>query len=725
MPEGQHLSQEEEEEEARRKAAKAMAEGLLDAMKQLLEPPHDRALVQTAFQDLQTAVLEVTGFSTLADPEVPDVHQADSRAEHDAAIVQQDACASSTEQTRDAVVLLAAAHEENKTHPALEDDVCRTSSLTKQDMAEQDGVLEPAARFEGERKDFASAATMIPGPAKTQVDDALQESASTPQNNFRPLRHEQEHQYESPREPVAASEEAALVPAHGHLQSCSQPQPRPDEPLVAEKLSSAEPDLTKPEVTAEPQVSDILSTVTFTENPSFETWVPCDTSIDQLTRLSNVSFRGCEQSGLTLGSSCEFENVTFVNCKFDRTTFQRVKLSDVTFSHVVFEDTAFYQLRLQNVTLSKFRFTSDVWRSTYLEHALVGKDSFIKQPNAKRNYGLRSTAASSKTKRLTFKVVASLDHLKHTFCRSLKRDIHLFQPAPTGDILTRLAEHQNIIDHIMQYCFPGLSVHVYEYPYGSKKPAVSAKFKQLYGVLVRWEDMEFYSSPTLFGSLQPKTPVRTKPSGGNVPQRGVGNCTGLLTVNKAFSALALEHLYGRALHLQCRPEVAKAFLTVHAPRLKATKQLVLYYHWSEDKLMFTTHLDDWRHLLGTIRHEFSFIPNIRLHIGRSFWVFNTWSLGAQCVLDDIKCCPLSEAHKFAAPADRRRVKGDKSTHRADGTVLQIHIEGTTTPERIDFVRQLIDEVEKRRVGRPLFVRSHEGKEIIYRCADQFWESRRS
>jgi hypothetical protein len=595
-----------------------------------------------------------------------------------------------------------------------QDEVTRRSDTGKScDKQIQDDALEVAAKIKEVEHDLAL------GSDSAQAGKTAPGSNGTLESDWGPL---QDHRLKLTQSSDAEPEDNTHLAKH---EDCSQIQMPVDGLRLAKEPHSAEPACTAGEGRATTQVNGLLSTVTFTESPTFAAWVPCSTPVDPQIRLSNVLFRGCEQSSLILGSSCEFENVTFINCKFDRTTFQNVKLSGVTISHVGFEDTAFYQLRLQNVTLSKLQFTCDVWRSTCLKHALVGKDSFIKQPRSTRNYGLRSTAASSKTEKLVFKIMASLDDLKHTFRRAVKRDIHLFQSAPSGDILTRLAGHQNIIDHIMQYCFPGSDVHIYEYPYRSKKPAVSAKSRYLYGFPIHWEGDVFYSSPTLFGSLQPNTPVRTKPPGGYVPQRGVSNCTGLLTVSKAFSALALKYLYGRALHLQCRPEVAKAFLTVHAPRLKGIKQLILYYHWSEDKFMFTTDLDAWRHLLGTIRHEFPFIPNIRLHIGRSFWFFNTWSLGAQCVLDDIKCCPLAEAHKFAAPADRRRVKGDRSTHRADGTVLQIHIENTTTPEKIDFVKQLIDEIEKRRVGRPLFVRSPEGKEIIYRCADQFWESRRS
>ncbi|WP_210242154.1 hypothetical protein, partial [Brucella melitensis] len=62
--------------------------------------------------------------------------------------------------------------------------------------------------------------------------------------------------------------------------------------------------------------------------------------------------------------------------------------------------------------------------------------------------------------------------LKQELCCSegWKRDIYLREPVSKVDILTRLGEHKAIIDCIMQYCFPGHSVHIYEYPDGIRIP---------------------------------------------------------------------------------------------------------------------------------------------------------------------------------------------------------------------------------------------------------------
>jgi hypothetical protein len=117
-----------------------------------------------------------------------------------------------------------------------------------------------------------------------------------------------------------------------------------------------------------------------------------------------------------------------------------------------------------------------------------------------------------------------------------------------------------------------------------------------------------------FGSLQDESPVSDKPSE-HMPHRGVGDCTGLLLVNKIFSKLALTRLYNRELHLQCSAEGAREFILAHAQKMKLVRQLVLYYHWADDQLGLATDINAWRFLLCTVRHQFSFIPNVRLHIG--------------------------------------------------------------------------------------------------------------
>jgi hypothetical protein len=155
--------------------------------------------------------------------------------------------------------------------------------------------------------------------------------------------------------------------------------------------------------------------------------------------------------------------------------------------------------------------------------------------------------------------------------------------------------------------------------------------------------------------------------------------------------------------------------------MNLVKQLVLYYHWPEDQLGLVTNRNAWRYLLGTVRHQFSLVPSIQLRIGQSFWKHNNIDRGVSHVL---RACPsadrpLFDAYKFAAPDDRWEAEGDESTHRTDGTKLQICIEDASSQVRIDFVRKMLVEIEKQRVGRLLFVLSPQGKEITYTCATKF------
>ena len=225
---------------------------------------------------------------------------------------------------------------------------------------------------------------------------------------------------------------------------------------------------------------------------------------------------------------------------------------------------------------------------------------------------------------------------------------------------------------------------------------------------------------TYFGSLKYGLSAIVEPSK-SIPPRGVGNCTGLLLVNKRVSQLALKHLYSRIFHLQCSAEGAREFLLAHTQQMKMAKGVVLYYHWADDKVGLVTDINAWRYLLATIRHRLSFIPNIDLYLGRSFWKRNSPDKSAKSMLGDPSNvnCPIGDAHKFAAPDDRWRYKDNESTHRTDGTVLQIHIDNANNQIKIEFMKKLLAEIEKQRVGRPLFVRSPSGEEITYRCAGQF------
>lgn len=424
----------------------------------------------------------------------------------------------------------------------------------------------------------------------------------------------------------------------------------------------------------------------------------------------------------------QFHNVTFKDCEFNDTTIFRMGLfNNVVFSHVNLTNTTLYRIRLLNVTLLELHLKNDIWRSAAIHDALLTDDSLVLQPGTERDYALRiHCSPTSKTRQGWFRVQGhlSIQYLKNKLrdysdC-DWARDIHLFTPTRTGKILSRLAEHEHIIDRIMRYCFPGRSTHIFEYPKGVSIPR--KKPKQLYRANAK--SYNAYDT-TYFGSLHSEAPlVADMPAG--LPQRGVGGCTGLLLVNKQLKALALKHMYTRTFHLQCSAEGAREFLVANPENMKMAKQVVLYYHWGIEKLVLSTEINAWRLLLGKIRHRFSFIRNIRLHVGKSFWSkYHPLRVGFKYALDKSQVFdnPIIEANKFAAPEDRWRIEGDESTRRTDGTVLQIDIEDTDTLKKDDFVRNMSDEIERQRAGRPLFVHPPGGKETAYKCAGDFKEGR--
>jgi hypothetical protein len=367
-------------------------------------------------------------------------------------------------------------------------------------------------------------------------------------------------------------------------------------------------------------------------------------------KLSNVEFRGCEQTDLQLKSSSDFTNVKFIDCKFNRMTFLDVKLSNVTFSHVDFTDSAFCCLVLRNVTLTKLSFKNDLWRETRLENALVGVRSFVLRRGTVRDYSLRAPRASSKTTQSPVQDSRPLDNLNQTLGRdgSWDRDINRCSTPSGRGILARLALHKDVMDRILGYCFPGSTVHMYEYPPGFKIPEETKALNMVYTTMSD-------TQTSYFGSLKSGLAVTCQPSK-NVPQRGIGigNYGGLFLVNKKISDVAMNYLYSRSFHLQCSAEGAREFLLEHPQKMKFATQLVIYYHWSEDQLGLTTNIHAWRRLLGTIRHQFSFIKHIRVHVGRSFWKRNDLALGAEKMLETCSDAdrPFVDVDKFAAPAQR-------------------------------------------------------------------------
>lgn len=218
-------------------------------------------------------------------------------------------------------------------------------------------------------------------------------------------------------------------------------------------------------------------------------------------------------------------NVKCIDCKFRRRIFLDVTLSNVAFSHVEFTHATFDCLVLRSVTLFKLRFKNDVWRNLCLENALVGRNSFMLHEGTTRNYGLRPFAASSKTRQDAIIGALSPGDSKREVGQDgdWDRDMHIRFGRYSGGILTRFAMYKGTLDRIMQHCFPGSRVYIYEYPRRSKIPDESKMTQMLF-----WRGDCTMS--TYFGSLQDVLSVKVQGSK-NVPRRGVGNCVAHLLVN--------------------------------------------------------------------------------------------------------------------------------------------------------------------------------------------------
>jgi hypothetical protein len=535
---------------------------------------------------------------------------------------------------------------------------------------------------------------------------------------------EEEHQYEQPQLHDAIPEQAQLN-VEEDLQSCSQVQFQVDESRTMKESPSVVSTCETREEDTKPHVKSIFSSFTFTNSPSFSNWTPFEKTDEHRMRLRNVTFEGCEQNSLQIKSSCDFANVKFIGCKFDRTVFMDVKLCSVTFVRVDFTDTTLYWVWLRNVRLFEVEFDRDLWRDMFLKNALVDKHAFKVFPDSEQDYVFRAPLASSKTIRCELDSALSFDDLAQELrcSEDWKRDIYLCEIVPKGDILSRLCEHKAVMDRIMQYCFPGPSIHIFEYPDGVRIPGRDdlatghdpSEEKRpphrgqqfVYSVVDTNSSLKRRSGKhltTYFGSMAQETPkVCDIPA--NLPRRGTGSSTALLRVNRAISKRSLVYLYGRTLHLQCSAVGAREFLVAHRRQMKLVKELVIYFHWERDGVVICSDSDinPWIHLLNTLRHEFSFIPTICIHVGQYFWCrHSNWTKGAEYLLKFTKS-PFMSIPKIAAPEPRWQYEGKGPTHRTNGKSLKIFIEGTEGEERTEFVQNLADEIEKQRVGRPLFV----------------------
>jgi hypothetical protein len=185
----------------------------------------------------------------------------------------------------------------------------------------------------------------------------------------------------------------------------------------------------------------------------------------------------------------------------------------------------------------------------------------------------------------------------------------------------------------------------------------------------------------------------------------------VLLVSKAFHKLGLKYLWARNFRFQCSARGTRDFLLEHALHARSITQLDLFYHFRREPGVIETNNQEWHEMMNKVRHHFSCIPKIHIHIGHGFWNKLEWRKGVELVMNERKRrypAFLDDVAKTAAPAERWQDHDDPATLRIEGTKVRVSIEHTgdeSVGEKMwkeGFVEEVTEEILKRGLARPLF-----------------------
>jgi hypothetical protein len=144
---------------------------------------------------------------------------------------------------------------------------------------------------------------------------------------------------------------------------------------------------------------------------------------------------------------------------------------------------------------------------------------------------------------------------------------------------------------------------------------------------------------------------------------------------------------------------------------RSITQLDLFYHFRREPGVIETNNQEWHEMMNKVRHHFSCIPHIHIHIGHGFWNKLEWRKGVELVMNERKRrhpAFLDDVAKTAAPAERWQDHDDPATLRIEGTKVRVSIEHTgdeSVGEKMwkeGFVEEVTEEILKRGLARPLF-----------------------
>ena len=280
-------------------------------------------------------------------------------------------------------------------------------------------------------------------------------------------------------------------------------------------------------------------------------------------------------------------------------------------------------------------------------------------------------------------------------------------------------EQKEIADRIMGLLFPGDSINICQRDRRStiRRPRSRRQLLQLKSWRTANNSFEYKRSSreaTHFASQHPESLDHARLITRR-PANGEPFCDfslNILLVSKTFHKLGLKHMWARNFRFQCSARGTKDFLLEHPLYARSTTQLDLFYHFGREPGVIETNDYEWHDLTNKVRHHFSCIPKIHIHIGHGFWHKDDWRMGAEPVMDERSSRRrpnfLDDVAKTAAPAERWQDHDDPTTLRIAGTEVRVSIEYTgkegldEKKEKVKFVEELTEEILKRGLARPLF-----------------------
>lgn len=444
----------------------------------------------------------------------------------------------------------------------------------------------------------------------------------------------------------------------------------------------------------------------------------------------NVHYSDCNTDSTLTFTDCQLENVHFIHCKFKNTQFCHVKLANVVFINI----------DLDNVTLLDANLEGHSWKNVIVRNTVLSQEKSRTGPE-RRTTSLKPYKPLARSQDLPFLVIENrgvellspgalrrLWQYEKSFRHSVQVD-EILRP----DLLARLMDHEHIMSRVIDSLVSKLdeecryakitTLHIWDRTFAAANTVIST----FVSVVMFWDESP--SKPTKLGeSVSLFCPSVTGDGrlaamslfhiNRTVNERPTGLCRGPLPQTKCH---AYRHLYRTV-------NDGKFFDSdVQCEHLRTARVVVLHYDFESGNNFIQTDDKTWRDLMCYLRHAASYIPEIRLIVGKKFWDLANWDWGAKAVLDqrdlrgkgDYCGLPnfLATVAKIAAPADRWCVWGEREVSRrnsedydpkrdryycAHGTRLQIIIDDTVSDEQKAFVTELTELVNSLREGRPLF-----------------------